>query len=157
MSNIEIYKEGYQHKTTSKNVADVFKKDHRHVLRDIKNLDCSDEFRESNFGLSSYTSSQGKVLPCVEITKDGFTFLCMGYRGDKAAVCKEAYINEFNRMTNELNSISSRVDCLSIEGKEIKELGKDWSRLGHQVRKAKNEHAEAVNELMKEVQIKLEF
>lgn len=38
--------------TTSLNVANIFGKQHKHVLRDIKELDCSDDFRESNFGLS---------------------------------------------------------------------------------------------------------
>lgn len=155
MPNIEIYKEKNDIKTNSKNVADVFGKDHRHVLRDIEKLDCSDGFRESNYGLSSYISSQNKKLPCIEMTKDGFTFLCMGYRGKKAAKFKEDYIKEFNRMADELNSISSRINRLSIKGKEIKELGKEWSSIGHQVKKAKKEHSDAVDILMSEVQIKL--
>ena len=32
------------------------------------------------------------------MTKDGFTFLVMGYRGKKAAEFKEAYISAFNKM-----------------------------------------------------------
>jgi phage regulator Rha-like protein len=39
-------------KTNSLFVAEWFNKDHKHVLRDIENLDCSDEFRQTNFGLS---------------------------------------------------------------------------------------------------------
>jgi len=157
MSNIEIYKEKNDIKTNSKNVADVFGKIHRDVLRDIKMLDCSDEFRERNYAQSSYISSQNKKLPCVEMTKDGFTFLCMGYRGKKAAEFKEGYIKLFNMMADELNSISSKINRLSIEGKEIKELGKEWSSIGHQVKKAKKEHSEAVDVLMSEVQIKLDI
>ena len=38
--------------TTSLIVALVFDKEHKHVLRDIDELSCSDNFRESNFGLS---------------------------------------------------------------------------------------------------------
>ena len=157
MTDIEIYSDNQEIKTNSKNIADVFGKSHRHVLRDIEKLDCSDKFRESNFGLSTYTSEQNKVLPCVEITKDGFTFLCMGYRGEKAAKFKEAYIAEFNKMANSLNSISNRVNKLSIEGKKITELGKEWSLLGHEVRRAKKEHKQATNSLMNEVQLKLEI
>ncbi|MEL7478267.1 MAG: Rha family transcriptional regulator [Pseudomonadota bacterium] len=157
MTDIEIYSDNQEIKTNSKNVADVFGKNHRDVLRDIKKLDCSDEFRARNFALSSYISEQNKELPCVEMTKDGFTFLCMGYRGDKAAKFKEGYISEFNRMANSLNSISNRVNKLSIEGKKITELGKEWSSLGHEVRRAKKEHKKATNSLMNEVQLKLEI
>jgi len=71
----------------------VFGKNHAHVLRDIENLSCSQEFRESNFGLSSYVSSQGKQLPMYEITKDGFSFLVMGYTGEKAGQCDSIYLN----------------------------------------------------------------
>lgn len=84
--------------TTSLQVAAIFRKNHAHVLRDIESLECSSEFRESNFGLSSYRSEQNKTLPMYYITKDGFTFLVMGYRGKKAAEFKERYIKAFNQM-----------------------------------------------------------
>lgn len=79
-------------------VAQYFNKGHNHVLRDIQKLDCSDEFRLSNFGQSSYINEQGKRQPCVCMTRDGFMFLVMGYRGKKAAAIKEAYIKRFNEM-----------------------------------------------------------
>jgi Rha family phage regulatory protein len=79
-------------------VADAFGKDHRNVIRDIRNLDCSEEFRQLNFELTSYTDGQGKKRPCYNMTRDGFTFLVMGYRGKKASQYKEAYIKRFNEM-----------------------------------------------------------
>lgn len=88
-------------------VAQMFEKDHRHVIRDIESLDCSDEFRQSNFGLSSYKSEQNKKLPCYDMTRDGFTFLAMGYRGKKAAQFKEAYIKRFNEMEKFISTIVS--------------------------------------------------
>jgi Rha family phage regulatory protein len=39
--------------TTSLIVADVFEKEHRRVLQDIRELGCSEEFRQSNFVQSS--------------------------------------------------------------------------------------------------------
>ena len=84
--------------TTSLNVAEVFGKNHYHVIEAIENLDCSQEFRESNFRLSSYVTSQNKELKMYEMTRDGFTFLVMGYIGKPAAQFKEAYIEAFNRM-----------------------------------------------------------
>lgn len=84
--------------TTSLKVAEVFHKNHGHVLRDIENLDCSEEFNRSNFGLTSYIDEQNREQKMYYLTKDGFTFLVMGYRGKKAAAFKEAYINAFNQM-----------------------------------------------------------
>lgn len=144
-------------KTNSKNVADVFEKEHRKILRDIRELDCSDEFRESNFGLSTYVSEQGKKLPCVNITKDGFAFLCMGYRGEKAAKFKEAYIAEFNRMAATLNSISDRINKLETDRVEMKKVGSKWSEIGREIKRSKKIHIEQSQKLIDEVQIKLEF
>lgn len=95
--------------TTSLIVAEKFHKNHAHVLRDIENLDCSKEFRESNFGLSSYNSEQNKKLPMYLITKDGFMFLVMGYRGKRAADIKEKYIAAFNSMENLLREKSTTI------------------------------------------------
>ena len=93
--------------TSSLKVAEMFHKNHAHVLRDIEALDCSPDFRESNFGLSSYKSEQNKRLPMYYMTKDGFTFLVMGYRGKKAAEFKEDYIKAFNLMENTLKEKST--------------------------------------------------
>lgn len=87
---------------TSLDVAETFEKRHDHVLRDIKELGCSDEFRLSNFGESSYTNSQNKKQTMYYITRDGFTLLAMGYTGEKAMRFKEAYIKQFNAMEKAL-------------------------------------------------------
>lgn len=92
---------------SSRQVADEFDKRHADVLRDTENLDCSDEFRERNFALSSYRSEQNKKMPEVLMTKDGFTFLAFGYRGKKAALFKEGYIRRFNQMEHFILSLNS--------------------------------------------------
>ncbi len=86
---------------TSNELAKVFGKEHKHVLRDIESLDCSDEFRESNFGLSKYKAGT-RHYKNYHITRDGFAFLAMGFTGKKAAQFKEAYINAFNQMEKDL-------------------------------------------------------
>lgn len=88
-------------------VAKFFNKDHNHVLRDIENLDCSDEFRQSNFGQISYKDTYGRKQKAVAMTKDGFTFLVMGYRGKKAAKFKEMYIRRFNEMEQYIKTLVS--------------------------------------------------
>lgn len=90
---------------SSRKIAEIFEKQHAHVLRDIKNLDCSPEFWQSNFGESTY-KSRGKKFPEYLMTKDGFTFLVMGYTGKKAAEFKEAYIKRFNEMEQFIKSLT---------------------------------------------------
>lgn len=92
--------------TSSLTVAEVFGKQHAHVLRDIKNLECSQEFRQSNFGESSYTNSQNREMPCYAITRDGLSFLVMGFTGKEAALWKEKYIKAFNEMEAKLKSLA---------------------------------------------------
>lgn len=87
---------------TSLDVAETFGKDHRHVLRDIRDLGCSEEFRLSNFGQSTYINSQNKKQPMAYMTRDGFTLLVMGYGGELAMKFKEAYIKQFNAMEKAL-------------------------------------------------------
>lgn len=88
--------------TTSLLVAEVFGKNHAHVLRDIDNLECSDDFHKSNFGFTFRikdlpNGAERKDRYCI-LTRDGFTFLAMGYTGKKAAEFKEKYIAAFNAM-----------------------------------------------------------
>ncbi len=83
---------------SSLDVADTFGKEHNKVLRDIRELGCSNEFRLSNFGQSEYINIQNKKMPMYYMTRDGFTLLVMGYTGEKAMQFKEAYIRQFNQM-----------------------------------------------------------
>lgn len=84
--------------TTSLLVAEKFGKDHKNVLRDIQKLDCSEQFRELNFELSSYKSAQNKDLPMYILTRDAFTMLVMSFTGAHASKFREEFIEEFNRM-----------------------------------------------------------
>ena len=157
MTDIEIVRENGQHKTNSKNIAEVFTKPHRDVTKAILELKCSESFRERNFSQSTFLSKQNKRLSCVDMTKDGFAFLCMGFTGKKAAEFKEAYIEEFNRMAAALNSLSDRVNKIEAERSEMKEVGAKWSAIGLEIKKAKKIHIEESQRLMNEVQIRLEF
>lgn len=143
--------------TTSKVISDSFGKIHRDVMRSIKNLECSDEFRARNFAQSSYVSPQNKTLDCFEITRDGFAFLCMGFTGEKAASWKEKYIAAFNAMEISLSTIDDRMSSLSVEHGKIKEAGTKWSEMGRTINKAKKENESLSLELVEEVQMKLGF
>lgn len=115
--------------TTSLQVSKVFEKTHHNVLRDIRNLECSSDFQAFNFESSFYVrklpNNATKKEPMYYLTRDGFTFLAMGFTGKIAARFKEAYINAFNEMERKLagdtiteKAMSDLIDklCGMIEG-----------------------------------------
>lgn len=103
-NNVDLVSiDGGEPRTTSLAVAEKFGKSHSVVLRALRNIDCSDSFRQRNFASADYIDEQGKPRPMATMTKDGFVFLVMGFTGKVAAKFKEEYINEFNRMTDKLN------------------------------------------------------
>ena len=87
----------------SRFVAEVFEKNHRDVLRDIRNILGTDsekvaEFNLRNFAQMSYTDSVGRKYPCFAMTREGFNLLVMGWNGKKALEFKVAYVNRFKEM-----------------------------------------------------------
>ena len=101
--------------TTSLKIAEVFEKQHQHVLRAIRELQIPESFRQSNFGetvIARPNPSGGKDIPsnAYIITRDGFTLLAMGFTGAKAMEFKLKYIEAFNRMEEELKNRSAACD-----------------------------------------------
>lgn len=91
-------------------VAEFFEKNHKEVLRDIRNIAApnsglSKEFAERNFALGSYKDKQNQKRPCYYLTRDGFTILVMGYTGKKVLRFKELYIRRFNEMEELIKSL----------------------------------------------------
>lgn len=90
--------------TDSLTVAEVFDKEHARVMRDIRELGCSEEFRVGNFAESTYVNQQKRTMPMYQMSKKGFTLLVMGYTGPKAMEFKEKYIEEFERIESKLKA-----------------------------------------------------
>ena len=104
--------------TNSFKIAEHFEKRHDIVLRAIENLECSYDFRVRNFAETSapVPMPRGGVrqIKAYSITRDGFTFLVMGFTGAKAAQWKEAYIDAFNRMEAALQQPVSPSEALPV-------------------------------------------
>lgn len=155
--------------TTSRNVAEVFGKEHKNVIRDIENVlsqlpneqssDLSSGLNKpfvqnSNFTSGLFISSvyktkpNGRGYPEYLITKDGLTLLVMGYTGEKAMAFKLAYIQRFNEMEA----------LLKKQQEQIKKI--DWNSLEREVRitgdaldktaLTPNQKGLALNQLLKE-------
>lgn len=106
MTSVQVFTgaiAGHQHAlTSSRIVADKFGKRHDDVLKAYRGIECSEEFRLRNFAESSYRNAQGKTQPAIQMTRDGFMFLAMGFTGARAAQMKEAFIAVFNDMETAL-------------------------------------------------------
>ena len=89
---------------SSRDVARVFEKEHFNVIRDIKNLECDEEFNAINFEAVDYTDAKGEKRPMYLLTRDGFTLLAMGFTGEKAMKFKLKYIAAFNAMEEQLKN-----------------------------------------------------
>ena len=143
--------------TTSKVISAVFGKVHRNVYRDIENLECSDEFRALNFEQSYYLSPQNKKIKCYNITEKGFYFLCMGFKGKKAAKWKEAFLCEFKRLRDGTLNIDQRMTEISNKLGQIKEDGQKWSELGRIINKDKKLAVIESDKLINDVQLRLNY
>lgn len=131
--------------TTSLLVAQHFGKNHRDVLKRITTLDCSVDFSQRNFALCTRRGANNKPEPYYRMTRDGFTFLCMGFTGKEAAKWKEAYINAFNEMEQQLHEqqasrapvhVTTDEDVIQLHYNQrpllVYRNGKDfWYRAGH--------------------------
>ncbi len=84
--------------TDSRMVAEAFGKRHDNVLQAIETLECSSSFRGLNFQVVQYTDLKGEIRPHVQMTRDGFFLLAMGFTGAEAAKWKEQFIKAFNTM-----------------------------------------------------------
>lgn len=97
---------------TSLDVARVFGKQHKNVLRDIENIlkdlreigDLDDKLNfEQVVRISKTTNPKnGKIVnrkyPYYNLTRDGFSLLAMGFTGTKALQWKIAFLSAFNQM-----------------------------------------------------------
>lgn len=92
--------------TSSRQVAQSFNKQHRHIIRDIKNLlegMSKIGHTPQMFFLTSYTNEQnGQTYPEYYMNRDGFSLLVMGFTGQKAIEWKIKYIQAFNQMEEAL-------------------------------------------------------
>lgn len=107
--------------TSSVKVAEVFHKQHKNVLQAIERIECSAEFNRLNFQPVTYLDAKNETRPMFMITRDGFSFLAMGFTGKKAAAWKEQYINAFNQMEQALlNQQNLSWQQARIEGKSTR-------------------------------------
>jgi len=94
--------------TDSLTVADKFEKQHKDVLKKIKNIIRDDEKGRLNFAPSSYVNSQNKDQRKYLMDRKSFSILCMSFTGEKALDWKIKFFDAFERMESALLQILSQ-------------------------------------------------
>lgn len=121
--------------TDSRRVAKHFKKAHKNVLQSIDRLECSDGFRRLNFQPTVETRenpSGGAPISSrvIQMTKDGFVMLAMGFTGKEAMKFKEAFINAFNAMAEQLQRIGNSLWAQRLELEKREATSFMWASFG---------------------------
>lgn len=88
--------------TNSLLVAEKFGKQHKDVMKAIKELLTSAQNCANLFVESEYPDSYGRMQPMYVMNRDGFSLLVMGFTGEKALQFKLDFIAAFNEMEQKL-------------------------------------------------------
>lgn len=101
MNNIILSTQNGEPVVSSRQIAESFGKEHKHVLDAVKNLVAENSAAKSMFHLSSF-ENRGKKYPMYLMNRDGFSLLAMGFTGKAALAWKLKYIAAFNAMEKQL-------------------------------------------------------
>jgi Rha family phage regulatory protein len=123
--------------TNSLLVSQKFGKEHKDVLRTIRNLTAENCAVLSMFYETTYYNEQNKQQPMFVMNRDGFTLLVMGFTGKEALKFKIDFIEAFNKMEELIKSGANQIpqtfsealmlaarqaEKIELQEKEIKKL-----------------------------------
>ena len=96
---------------SSKQVAESFSKDHKHILDIINKYIRAENSALTNwFHKTHYQAGTGKQYPMYLMNRSGFSLLVMGFTGEKALEWKIKYIEAFDAMEKQLKMNSMLPD-----------------------------------------------
>jgi len=121
-----VIQRGKQGVTQSENIAAVFHKPHKNVMRLIETktsrLIKLDRNPRLYFEPSNYIGKDGKEHVSFELTRKGFDFLVLSFTGEKADSFKLTYIDKFHAF--EQAALLEQAHLLNDEWREVRAIGK---------------------------------
>lgn len=102
MNNLVLTMVNGEVTTTTLQVAEVFGKEHKHVMESIREMQRCAENSTHLFHESTYVDSMNRTKPMYTMNRDGWSLLVMGFTGSKALHWKLKYIAAFNAMEEQL-------------------------------------------------------
>lgn len=103
MTDIILSTQNGEPVASSRQIAESFGKEHKHVLDAVKNLVAENSAAKSMFYETTF-ENRGKQYPMYLMNRDGFSLLVMGFTGKAALEWKLKYIAAFNEMEKKLNA-----------------------------------------------------
>ena len=135
---------------TSLAIAEQFDREHRNVLRDIREaMDKHGDDREfcaAHFQPSEHIDARGKRQPIYRLTETGFSLVAFGFTGTKAAVWQRLYVRTFIAMRDghgpllaEKQALRNEVARLKAENNALIRVKTRWVTDQHRVSSAEVE------------------
>lgn len=103
MTDIILSTQNGEPVASSRQIAENFGKEHKHVLDAVKNLVAENSAAKSMFYETTF-ENRGKQYPMYLMNRDGFSLLVMGFTGKAALEWKLKYIQAFNEMEKKLST-----------------------------------------------------
>ena len=133
MNEIILSEKNGQVLASSREVAEKFGKQNKHVNEAIKKLMVENSTVKTMFEESTYVSSRGREEIEYLMNRDGFSLLAMGFTGKKALEWKLKYIDAFNQMEDRLKNGSQLTEeerlKLQLFSKDASEVAYAHNRL----------------------------
>lgn len=124
---------------SSRDVAEVYKKQHKHVMDKIRNfIEVVPELNGSNFRLVEYIDEKGEKRPEYVMDRQGFSILVNKFTGTEALKFTIKYTEAFEEMTRQIQlgefkpkatSIGEIASLLKILRVSMKEQGSQPSEI----------------------------
>ncbi|OJT67566.1 Rha family transcriptional regulator [Bacillus licheniformis] len=135
--------------TDSLTIAEMFDKQHKDVLRDIRTqMDyAGEEFAQRNFAPGDYRDKNNQTRPKYDLTEEAFTLVVFGYNTKEAVQTKIKFIQEFKRMKeyiqkqqqpkamNAKESIIANMKLTIQLNEDVGEMKEDIKQLRHDLDK----------------------
>ena len=119
--------------TDSVKVAKVFEKQHKNILKSIRNLVAQNLAASKWFHETTYTDTHGLVQPMFLMNRDGFSLLAMGLTGAKAMQFKVGFIEQFNAMERVVRQVMQ-----PPPRRYLKRMPKHYALQLHKLNKSRN-------------------
>lgn len=111
MNKLQIISKNGVEVVDSREVAEMIERNHKELLRDIRNYaGIIENSTERNFALSdffipnTYMDSTGRTLPCYLLTKKGCDMVANKMTGEKGVLFTAAYVTAFEEMREKLSA-----------------------------------------------------
>lgn len=130
---------------SSRVVAEKFGKEHSKVLRAIKDkISTNPKLASLNYFIeSSYKDAKGEDRKEYLLTRDGFTFIVMGFTGAEADMWKLKYIEAFNKMEQALKEQHTLQQDLSPQLQFLINMELEQKKMKQQLNQVNNHALEA--------------